>query len=145
MKVSLIGHHDAPPHIRETLKEILTELIIHENASLFYVGNQGAFDKMAYHVLAELEAEYPTIRFFVIFAYMPTRSEYPSNHTILPEEAAKSHPKYAILKRNKWMIEHSDVVVSYVTYSFGGAAKYKETARKKGKRIVEISERFKGK
>lgn len=45
-------------------------------------------------------------------------------------------PKFAISKRNRWMIEHSDIVVTYVKYHFGGAAQWKVLAEKKGKKSL---------
>ena len=38
------------------------------------------------------------------------------------------------------MLTKSDTVVTYVTCSFGGAAKMKQKAIQKGKRIIEIRE-----
>lgn len=38
------------------------------------------------------------------------------------------------------MIEKSDIVVTYVTKSFGGAHTFKQQAIKKGKTVIEISE-----
>ena len=37
------------------------------------------------------------------------------------------------------MIERSDVVITYVTHSFGGAAKFKKLAKRKKKTVVELS------
>jgi hypothetical protein len=38
------------------------------------------------------------------------------------------------------MIKQSDVVVTYVTHNFGGAAQFKEMAEKQGKMVIELSE-----
>lgn len=38
--------------------------------------------------------------------------------------------KYAIIARNKWLITQSDVLIAYVDYSVGGAAKTLEFAKK---------------
>ena len=49
-------------------------------------------------------------------------------------------PRFAIDYRNKWMIDHSDVI-TYVRRSFGGAAKSKTLAAKKNKTVIELSEK----
>ena len=49
----------------------------------------------------------------------------------------KVPPRYAIMKRNEWMVCESDVVISGVTHSWGGAAKTLEFAQKKGKVIFQ--------
>ena len=41
-------------------------------------------------------------------------------------------------KRNAWMINESDFVVTYVRYSTGGAAHFKELAEKKGKIVINL-------
>ena len=49
----------------------------------------------------------------------------------------ESVPKrYAISRRNEWMVRESDIVVAYVIRGFGGAAKTLEFAQRKKKRII---------
>ena len=48
--------------------------------------------------------------------------------------------KFAISKRNEWMISQSDFVIAYVEHSFGGAYQGLHYARQKGKRIVNLAE-----
>ncbi|MBR1970364.1 MAG: hypothetical protein IKA17_08400 [Clostridia bacterium] len=50
------------------------------------------------------------------------------------------HPKYAIVKRNQWMIEKSDYVIVYVKQSSGNAAKFKELSEKKGKIVINVAD-----
>ena len=49
----------------------------------------------------------------------------------------KVPPRYAIVKRNEWMVCESDVVISGVTHSWGGAAKTLEFAQRKKKVIFQ--------
>lgn len=57
-----------------------------------------------------------------------------------PEEVESAPKRFAICKRNDWMINNSDIVVTFVTRNYGGASKYKELAKKKGRKIIELSE-----
>ena len=50
------------------------------------------------------------------------------------------NPKSAITKRNRWMVENSDFIVTYVCRDFGGAYSAKKYALKIGKKIFEINE-----
>ena len=61
-------------------------------------------------------------------------------NSILPEDVAKSHPKYAISKRNDWMLKQSDTVVAYVKHSHGGAARYYQKAMSQEKTIINLAE-----
>ena len=60
--------------------------------------------------------------------------------TLFPESLEFIPKRYAIDKRNRWMIEYSDAIISYVISGYGGAAKYKNLAVRRGKMIYELSE-----
>ncbi|MEE1279571.1 MAG: hypothetical protein UHH95_01925 [Oscillospiraceae bacterium] len=143
MTVTFFGHRDAPQNIQFALREILVNLIKHNNADLFYVGNQGGFDFIVRKTLKELQGEFPDIRYYVVLAYMPEQkkefdlSDY--SDTIYPDGLESTPPRFAIAKRNQWMIKQADIVITYVNYIVGGAAKYKELAEKKGKRVININ------
>ncbi len=138
-KCTFFGHRDAPPGIKASLRQVLSDLIERQGVKQFYVGNQGSFDTMARNLLAEFELTYG-IRYEVVLAYMPKRNDplYDPEHTVLPEGIETVPPRFAIEYRNKWMIDHSDIVITYVHRSFGGAAKFKELAEKKNKVVIQI-------
>ncbi len=143
MTITFFGHRNSPSSIRDTLKNILIDLIEHHQADLFYVGNQGSFDLMIYDLLKELKNQYPSIQYNVVFAYFPEESgqgRIDEEHTIYPDGLEMVPRKFAIDRRNHWMIEQSDTVITYVVRPFGGAAKFKEIAQRKKKRIIELSE-----
>ncbi len=142
MTVTFFGHRDAYNIDTEKLFLMLSELIENEGANTFYVGNNGNFDKAVLSVLVRLKEKYKHVEYTVVLAYMPreTHSEYATEYpTMLPEVVARSFPKFAISARNLWMIENSDTVITYANRNFGSAAKYKSLAKKKGKRIIEVS------
>lgn len=82
---------------------------------------------------------YP-IQYAVVLAYLPRgKDEYGDfTDTMLPEGIETVHPRYAIDHRNRWMIDHSDFVVTYIRHSWGGAAKYAALAERKGKTILPV-------
>lgn len=47
--------------------------------------------------------------------------------------------RFCILKRNEWIIDHSDIIVFFVRYSYGGAHTALEYAKKKKKKIYNIA------
>ena len=141
MTVTFFGHKDTPKEIEPTLRTTLVDLIKNHGATEFYVGNNGNFDTMVRRQLENLSQTYP-ITYNVVLAYLPTKkSEHDDyTNTILPEGIETVPKRFAISFRNKWMIEQSDIIVTYVTHSFGGAAQFKNTAERKGKTIIELSE-----
>ena len=53
-------------------------------------------------------------------------------------------PRFAIRKRNEWMVNQADLIVSYVRRSFGGAAGALDFALRKKKRIIHLADPEKG-
>ena len=141
MTVTFFGHKDTPNEIEPTLRTTLVDLIENHDATEFYVGNNGNFDTMVRRQLENLSQTYP-ITYNIVLAYIPTKkSEYDDfTNTLLPEGIETIPKRFAISYRNKWMVEQSDVVVTYVTHSFGGAAQFKVIAQRQGKLVIELSE-----
>lgn len=140
MVCTFFGHKDTPKEIEPTLRSTLIDLIENKNTTVFYVGNNGNFDTMIRHQLEDLSHIYP-ITYSVVLAYLPTeKNKYDnSSNTIYPEGLETVPKRFAISWRNKWMIQQSDIVVTYITYSFGGAAQFKEMAERQKKHVIEIS------
>ena len=137
MNCTFFGHADAPSEIKSKLKEAVTELIASRGVKCFYVGNHGNFDRMALAVLKELSGVYPQIDYYVVYAYLPQDGEdFP--HSIYPEGIETVPKRFAINYRNKWLTEHSKIVITFVRRSYGGAAKFKKLAENKGREIIEI-------
>ena len=138
---TFFGHRDCSEVIKPKIKEVLVNLIANCGVDMFYVGHQGRFDGLVHSVLKELQQEYPSINYAVVLAYMPSqKSEYDDySNTMLPEGIETVHPHYAISWRNKWMLQQSDYVVTYITHSWGGAAQYADKAKKQGKIIINLN------
>ena len=129
--------------IEPTLRSTLIDLIENQGVDLFYVGNHGDFDTMVRRTLRELSAGYQ-IKYRVVLAYMPEkRDEYrltDYSDTIIPEGIETVIKRFAINYRNKWMIEQSDFVVTYVVHdAASGAAQFKKQAERRGKTVIELS------
>lgn len=139
---TFFGHRDAPKKTEPALRVALLDLIENKNVDLFYVGNHGGFDRMVRKCLTELKTKYPHIKYYVVLAYIPLKKENlmleDGEETLYPAGLERTPPKYAIIKRNYWMIEKSDYVVTYVDHITGGAAHFKEVAEKKGKTVINL-------
>ena len=143
MIATFFGHRDTPQKVEQVLRIILTDLITTKGDDLFYVGNQGEFDRMVIKNLKLLKPCFPQIKFYVVLAYMPCDKNgfnfEESENTLFPSALEKTPPKYAIAKRNLWMIEESDYVITYVKHITGGAAQYQELAEKSGRIVINLA------
>ena len=139
---TFFGHRDTPESVRSLLYETLVRLIKFQGVDTFYVGNQGKFDIIVRQELKEMTKIFPHIKYYVMLAYIPgKRNEYDTtdySDTVYPDGLEYSPQKYAVDKRNLIMLNRSDIVVTYVCRPFGGAAKFKELAQKKGKEVIEL-------
>lgn len=140
---TFFGHRNASTEIIPNLKTLIIDLIENKNVTLFLVGNQGNFDFLVKKTLSELKIIYPFIKFHIVLAYMPNKkdADYPEHfkNTIFPDGLENVPPKYAIHRRNMWMIDKSDYVITYVEHSIGSSAQFKEIAERKGKNVINLA------
>lgn len=122
------------------LKEILIHLIEKEGVAQFYSGGRGAFDQLGVRLVAELKKRYPDIKITRVLSYIPKEKEeytplYFDDSVYLLERQVPA--KYAIIETNKLLVDKADFIISGVKYSFGGAARAVEYAKKK-KEVIEL-------
>jgi len=143
MICSFFGHKDTQDSVYPRLMDTIKELIISRGVSCFLVGNQGGFDRMVLRALREGKQLYPHICYHVVLAYMPGKKReneyYDAAETFLPEEIEFVPYRFAISRRNKWMVQESQIVVCFISHSWGGAAQFVEYAEKQGKEIINLA------
>ena len=140
MTVALWGHRDASPEVESEVRRVLVDLIEHDGACLFYVGNEGNFDRIAQRVLSRLSKEYIHIRCYIVLAYLPKNQflESFSLKTIYPEGLECVPQRFAICKRNEWILSRADTLVMHVPFSVGNSYRLKLKAERKGKKVINI-------
>ncbi len=138
MIVTFCGHSklNRPDSFSKWLDVILPALI-EGGADTFYLGGYGAFDGLAAAAVKKQKKTYPHIELILVLAYLDRDidTSYYDDSTYPPLERVPR--RYAILRRNEWMVSASDVVVSGVTHSWGGAARTLEFAQRKNKVVLQ--------
>jgi len=134
---TFFGHKDCYGLDAQALKNAI-EGLIGEDVDTFYVGNQGGFDGMVYSSLRQLREAYPHICVSVVLAYLPgeKREGEDQSDTVYPE--IEGHPKFAIERRNKWMIEASNCCLCYINHTWGGAYKFARMAKNRGLQVINL-------
>ena len=134
---TFFGHRECPGLDSQVLLQAIEDLIC-KGVDTFYVGNQGQFDSAVYSCLRQLRMEHPHIRICVVLAYLPAeKNEYDDMaDTMYPE--IEGHPKFAIERRNRWMIDHSDFLLCYINHTWGGAYKFAKLAKQRGKTVINL-------
>ena len=142
MVCAFFGHRQIDEEIEPLLERTIVSLIENNKVDRFLVGHNGAFDSTVRSTLKRLSCVYPNIKYFVVLAYRPIEKNktpyFDFSDTIYPDVLATVPVRYAIDKRNRWMIDKSDYVISFVKYH-GGAAKFTSLAEKKGKTVINLA------
>ena len=137
--VTFCGHKEIADTstVRVAVDETLRGLVA-EGADYFLLGGYGGFDSLAAHVVYDLKRDNPQIHSTLVIPYL--NRDYDTklydDTTSPPLEGVPL--KFAISKRNEWMVDQADVVVAYVQHSWGGAAATLRYAESKHKRIIRI-------
>ena len=134
---TFFGPGACPETKYSNILQAIQNLITEKNIITFYVGTQGNFDSLVYRALCNLRADFPQIRIYRVLAYLPKDNSLISD-SILLEGIELIHPRNAISWRNRWMIEHSDYVIAYITHNYGGAARFVNEAERRGKTIIRV-------
>lgn len=138
MVCSLFGNGDAPENIKPIVYDAIVELIENHNIDTFFIGNNGNFDKITKAILTQLTKLYPHIKFTVCLAYIPKDKDADFSNTIYPEGLESVPKRFAIIRRNQWMIEQSQYVIIYMRYTCSNTAKIAEIAEKKRKNVIYL-------
>ena len=146
MIITFCGHSNClfSDEEKEKLKQLLIKETRKNPTCKFYLGGYGDFDSLCLRTLRELKKDFPEIELLFITPYLDktySKLEFAKNYyddVIFPP--IESIPrKFAILKRNEWMVDSADLVIAYVKYSWGGAAKTLEYAKRKKKQIINLA------
>ena len=140
MTCCFFGHRDTPDCIAPHLEQAVRQVIEQNGITRFLVGHQGSFDRIVIRVLSHLQAEYPQIRCYIVLYRMPENTclEYPLE-TLYPEVLAGIPAKFAIDRRNQWMLAQSSAVISFVRFSTGCSKRYLSMAEKSAKICINLA------
>ena len=143
--VSLFGHREV-----NNLKELearlvpkIKDLIQTKPYVSFLIGRNGEFDEYAASFIknARKDVGEENSDITLVLPYTVREIEYYESYydsIIIPDTAYLSHPKRTITLRNRFMIEHSDLVIAYVERAFGGAYDAMKYAIRINKRVVNL-------
>ena len=138
MTITFCGHSNFSfdNTVKEKLGELLLQKIRKNHACKFYLGGYGDFDSLCLSILKELKVQFPNIELLFITPYLDdnyskleTAKLYYDGIIYPPLENVPR--RFCISKRNEWMVNEADLVIAFVKYSWGGAAKTLEYVKRK--------------
>lgn len=148
MIITFAGHSTvfSCEQVKEAVKEQIKNNISSNEKTVFYLGGYGEFDSICACACRELKKEYSCMEVVYITPYISLSEQKKIKQmqdeglcdTSLYPPLENVPPKFAILKRNEWMIEKADFVISYIEHNYGGAYNTFKTAVRKNKKMINI-------
>lgn len=118
--------YEPKPNDEERILKIFNDISNGKQLS-FYLGGYGKFDAFAKKCAKKYQNNHPTSKVIFITPYLDNwlnqRKDYLENEydEIIYPDIENIPPKFAILKRNEWMVKQADYVICYVKTHSGGA------------------------
>lgn len=112
----------------------------------FYCGGYGKFDLLVSHVIDKVRKLFPSVNCEKVLVVPYLNISLEKREALMLEYDHLLYPsienvpyRFAIAKRNEWMVEQADIIVSYTEHNWGGAFQMVKFAEKKHKNILYLS------
>ena len=149
MIITFIGHRSVigVPDLDDRIQNAILQNLSANEPIYFYCGGYGEFDRRCAIIAQKCKACHPQSETVFITPYLTLQQQKKINEylavglydCVLYPPLENTPPKYAIVKRNEWMIAQADVVIAYVNQTFGGAYRSLQYAKRKNKRIINLA------
>ena len=149
MIITFFGHSEIYDVgcIYKNVKKAIIENTKNIDKIIFYCGGYGAFDSLCARACRSM-CDFRTDCEVVFVSPYISQSHKSKIENIMDTKLYDSilYPplenvplKFAISKRNEWMANQADLIIAYVEYTYGGAYKALEYAKKKEKHIINLA------
>ena len=130
-----IGHREASSEILPALAEAVEKHITEYGVTEFIVGNYGGFDHMAAKAVIAAKNQHPDITLSMLIPYHPAEraieTQQGFDNTFYPAGMEKVPRKLAIVRANRYMVDHVDYLIAYAWHPASNARDLVEYARKR--------------
>ena len=148
--VSFFGHREVTrfAFIEKQLIKIIKDLLDANEYVVFLVGRNGEFDQLVSSVIHRVKRLYGDNNCFHTLVLPYRSAEYRDNKESFNEfyddvencnEFGNTHFKAAIQKRNRLMVDRSDLTVFYIEHEYGGAYKTYKYAVRQQKKTIKLT------
>ena len=145
-RIAFIGHREIYGHYRleDQIEQIARDKLYEKEYVEFYVGHNGDFDISVASAIkrAQNAVGHHNSCLILLQPYPMRDDEYYEKFydEVQYPVSFKTYPKSAITKRNKWMIDNSELLIAFVEEGRkGGALTTLKYAEKKGVPIINLA------
>ena len=138
-----IGHRETSCELLPKLRQNVEKHISEHGVTEFVVGNYGGFDRLAAKAVISLKRQYPQITLSLLIPYHPTERpiEIPVgfDNTYYPPGMEKVPRKLAIVRANRYVVDHVDYLIAYAWHPASNARNLVEYARRRNVTITNLA------
>ena len=140
-----IGHREAPDSLLPQLTATVERHIIELGVTDFVVGSYGWFDSMAAKTVRAVKKNHSEVTLTLLLHYHPYDRPIPTpdgfDGTFYPPGMETVPKRVAIVRANRYMVEHSDYLISYAWHPASNARELVEYAKKREKGgLIQVTE-----
>ena len=131
----LIGHREAPDSLLSILDAEVERHITAYGVTDFVVGRYGRFDGIAARCVKAAKKRHTEVTLTLLLPYHPYDRPTPTppgfDGTFYPPGMETVPKRAAIVRANRYMVEHSDYPIAYVRHSVSNAWDFVEYGQKR--------------
>ena len=139
-----IGHREASEEIYPALYAAVEQHILEYGVTEFIVGHYGGFDRLAVSAVKEAKRFYPEVKLILLLPYHPAERPISTpdgfDKTFYPPGMESVPRKVAIVRANRYVVDHVDYLIAYAWHPASTARELLEYAKRREKRdLISIT------
>ena len=139
-----IGHREASEEIYPALYAAVEQHIVEYGVTEFIVGHYGGFDRLSASAVKAAKQFYPDVKLILLLPYHPAERPIPTpdgfDGTFYPPGMESVPRKVAIVRANRYVVDHVDYLIAYAWHPASNARELLEYAKRREKRdLISIT------
>lgn len=139
MIVTFVGHSSYVE--KESDKQKIMEILernVGDTDCDFFLGGYGNFDKFSLNCCIEYRKKHKKSKLIYVIPYLDRKYDLTNFDGSVYPPIENVPKRFAISRRNKWVVEQADIIIAFVRY-LGGAKTTLDYAIKKSKLIYNLA------
>ena len=138
-----IGHRETSAELLPAIMEAIEMHILEYRVTEFIVGHYGGFDRLAARAVLAAKKHHPEISLSLLLPYHPAERPIPTppgfDNTYYPPGMETVPKPFAIVRANRYMVDHTDYLIAYVWHPASNARNLLAYAEQKGICITNLA------
>ena len=130
-----IGHRESSEEIYPALYAAVEQHIVEYGVTEFIVGHYGGFDRLSASAVKAAKQFYPDVKLILLLPYHPAERPIPTpdgfDGTFYPPGMESVPRKVAIVRANRYVVDHVDYLIAYAWHPASNARELVEYAQKR--------------